>query len=182
MSGLYAAGDEFTGGISGAAVFGWLAGENAAKYVKNTQSPDSDTAKTDTQAKVNLLEDILSRTEGPDWLEGNIALQQLMNDYCGFLRSEKSLNAGLMYLGRLKDKVRGSMIARNQHELMRCIEVLNLIDLSELIILTALERKESREAHRRADYPYTNRLLDKLLIAKKKDGNPILEWRDPAKY
>jgi len=32
MSGLYAAGDESFGGISSAAVFGWIAGENAARY------------------------------------------------------------------------------------------------------------------------------------------------------
>jgi succinate dehydrogenase/fumarate reductase flavoprotein subunit len=34
LEGLYAAGDEFFGGISGAAVFGWIAGENAAKQSK----------------------------------------------------------------------------------------------------------------------------------------------------
>ena len=63
-------------------------------------------------------------------------------------------------------------------DLMRCIEVWNLIDLSELILIAALERKESREAHRRADYPYTNRLLEKLLIVKKKENEPVTEWRE----
>ena len=34
LKGVYAAGDEFFGGISGAAVFGWIAGEGAARYSK----------------------------------------------------------------------------------------------------------------------------------------------------
>ncbi len=181
LRGLYAAGDEWTGGISGAAVFGWIAGESAASYVKNTASPGLHGVQSDIKERVAALDEILGRQEGPDWLESNIALQQLMQDYCGALRSEKSLAAGLTYLRRLKTDVGNTLIARNQHELRRCIEVRNIIDLSELIILTALERKESREAHRRTDYPYTNRLLEKFLIVRKGDGGPVTEWRDLKK-
>ncbi|MFC2021545.1 FAD-binding protein [Chloroflexota bacterium] len=177
LCGLYAAGDEFTGGISGAAVFGWIAGENAASYAKSAQSLDIQSIRPNIAEQVGALDEIMGRREGPDWLESNIALQQLMNDYCGTHRSEKSLTSGLMHLKRLKERVKTTVIARNQHELMRCIEVRNLIELSELIMIAALERKESREAHQRADYPYSNRLLEKLLIVKKKGNEPFTEWR-----
>jgi len=181
LSGLYAAGDEFFGGISGAAVFGWIAGENAANYAKNVGSPDLESKKPYIEEKVGSLDEILGRHEGPDWLESNTALQQLMKDYCGTLRSEKSLTAGLTYLRRLKDTISNTLMARNQHELMRCIEVRNLIDLGELIMIAALERRESREAHRRADYPYTNRLLEKLLVIKRRGDEPVTEWRELKK-
>ncbi|MCK9364940.1 MAG: FAD-binding protein [Syntrophales bacterium] len=177
LRGLYAAGDEFTGGISGAAVFGWIAGESASKYSSNAKLQGLEGVKEYVSERIGFLEEILTRKTGPDWQESNIALQQLMEDYCGSLRSEKSLTAGLMYLTRLKDKVHKTLVARNQHELMRCIEVLNIIDLGELIMTAALERRESREAHRRADYPYANRMLEKLLVVNKKAGKPVASWR-----
>jgi succinate dehydrogenase/fumarate reductase flavoprotein subunit len=180
-NGLYAAGDEFTGGISGAAVFGWIAGENAANYAGNFESPGLDVSREFIGQKLGFLDEISVRKDGPDWLESNIALQQLMNDYCGTLRSEKSLTAGLMYLKRLKDKARRTMIAQNQHELVRCVEVFNMLDLAELIFVTALERTESREAHQRADYPYTNRALEKMLLVRNAGPGPMVEWRNIKK-
>ncbi|MFC1902737.1 FAD-binding protein [Chloroflexota bacterium] len=177
LSGLYAAGDEFFSSISGAAVFGWIAGENAASYVRNVSSASLYEVEQYVGERVEFLNDILARLNGAEWLESNIALQQLMNDYCGTLRSEKTLTAGLLYLRRLKDKVHKTLMARNQHELMRCIEVLNLVDLGELVMMGALERKESRGEHRRSDYPFTNRLLEKLLAIRMKDGHPALEWK-----
>jgi len=61
---------------------------------------------------------------------------------------------------------------------MRCLEVLNLIDLGELVFLSAMERKETRGTHIRADYPFTNPLMEKMLICKKVKNSPVLEWRD----
>ena len=45
------------------------------------------------------------RENGPDWKEVNIALQQLMQDYAGVVRSESMLKAGLSYLRRSEKKV-----------------------------------------------------------------------------
>jgi len=61
---------------------------------------------------------------------------------------------------------------------MRCIEVLNLFDLGEVVFVAANERKETREVHRRADFPYTNPLLsDQILFIKNENGQPLPEWR-----
>ena len=38
----------------------------------------------------------------------------------------------------LKEKAHSTMIARNQHELSRCLEVFNLIDLGEILVLNWL--------------------------------------------
>jgi succinate dehydrogenase/fumarate reductase flavoprotein subunit len=70
------------------------------------------------------------------------------------------------------------MIARNQHEMMRCLESLNLLDVGEIVFIMANERKETRGQHVRPDYPYTSPLLEKLLIIKNVNGVPILEWRE----
>jgi succinate dehydrogenase/fumarate reductase flavoprotein subunit len=89
------------------------------------------------------------------------------------------LTAGLTYLQRLKEKTHKSIIARNQHELMRCLEVLHLIDVGEITFVAANARRETRGLHTRADYPYTNPLLEKMLVVKKgKEGNPVVQWRE----
>ena len=67
-----------------------------------------------------------------------------MYDYAGSVRSETLLKAGLSYLQKLKRKVQTTLMARNQHDLMHCLEVLNLIDLGELVFIAAKERKETR--------------------------------------
>jgi succinate dehydrogenase/fumarate reductase flavoprotein subunit len=178
LRGLYAAGDELFGGISGAAVFGWIAGENAAKGAKETEPPKIERANLQIEERRGLFEKIRNREVGPNWKEANIALQQIMLDYAGQVRSKTLLEAGWDALRGLKEKGYSNMVGRNPHELMRSLEVLNLIELGELVFITANERKETRGKHIRPDYPFTNPLLEKLLIVKKVNGKPVTEWKE----
>ena len=178
VKGLYAAGDESMGGIGPSATYGWIAGENAAIYVKNAPAPDVDKARGKIEEKKALVEQMSSREIGPDWKEANIALQQIMKDYAGAVRSETLLTAGLSYLQRLRDKADATLMARNQWELTRCLETRNLMDIGELVFIAAQERKESRGLHNRPDYPLTNPMLDgKGLFIKQVGGQPVLEWK-----
>lgn len=178
VEGLYAAGDELGEGISYAAAFGWIAGENATNYAKGVEPPTVEKVKAKIVENKGLIEEIRSHKVGPDWKEVNIALQQIMRDYAGNIRSEALLEAGLSYLRRLKDKAYSTMIANNQHELGRCLEVLNLFDLGELVFIAANARKETRARHVRSDYPLTNpQWNNKVLIVKKIDEKPATEWR-----
>jgi succinate dehydrogenase/fumarate reductase flavoprotein subunit len=179
VKGLYAAGDELQGAsLTGAAGFGWIAGENAAKYVEKAEIGGMDKVKEQLDGKEKLLGEILNREVGAKWKEFNIALQQIMNDYAGITRSETLLETGLKAIGRLKKKAYSESIAENQHELTRLIEVLNLMDMGELLFLMAMERKETRGRHVRPDFPYSNPKMNKMLVVKKVDDKPVFEWRD----
>lgn len=176
LPGLYSAGDESMGGISCAATYGWIAGENAADFSRDVLLPGDDRAKAEIDSKKELIQKIMSRKEGPDWKEVNIALQQLMQDYAGVVRSGTLLTAGLDYLRRMRIKVDQSMSARNRWELTRCLETLNLLDLGELVLIGANARKETRALHRRTDYPLTDPVMDgKEIFLRKKNGKPIVE-------
>lgn len=178
MKGLYAAGDESMGSIGPAAVYGWIAGENAAKYAKAKPPYDIEKARTEIEERKSLVHEIRSREVGPDWREANIALQRIMQDYAGVVRSETLLKAGLSYLRRLREKVQATVMAKNQWELTRCLETLSLLDLGELVFVAADERKETRGLHKRADYPLTNPMLeDKVLFIKRVEGKPVTEWK-----
>jgi succinate dehydrogenase/fumarate reductase flavoprotein subunit len=177
LPGLYVAGDETTRSISPAATFGWIAGENAAQYAGEVDFPTTERGMEVAEERKTFLKEMGDRRTGPDWKEVNIALQQIMADYAGFVRSDTLLEAGLSHLERLKTDARNTVIARNPHERSRALEVLNLIELGELICVGARERRESRGWHVRTDFPYKNPLMDKKLIIKRVNGKPRTEWR-----
>lgn len=177
VKGIYAAGDEFFGGISGAAIFGWIAGEGAAGCSRARGKGESKRLSAQFEENASVFTSLRNRKTGAVWKEANILLQQIMWDYAGLIRSGTLLNAGLTGLLRLREKAHETMVARNSHELMRCLEVLNMIEIGELIFRAAMERKETRAKHIRVDYPFTNPLLDKLLVAKKTEKGPAFQWR-----
>jgi succinate dehydrogenase/fumarate reductase flavoprotein subunit len=178
VPGLFSAGDESMGGISCAATYGWIAGEHAAAYAREVAFGGDEVGREEVEARKERLQRIQGRGEGPDWREANIALQQLMQDYAGVLRSETLLTAGLQYLRRIREKVDRSLTARNRWELTRCLETLNLLDLGELVLLGADARKETRGLHRRSDFPLTDPLMDgKEIVVQKKNGKPFVEAR-----
>jgi succinate dehydrogenase/fumarate reductase flavoprotein subunit len=181
VKGLFLAGDEVLHSISVAAVLGWIAGGNAATHAKRISSVDIDDYKTLIDEKKNFIDSIQSRDRGYGWKDANVALQQVMLTYTTGVRSESMLEAGYRHLCRLKAKVDSSLVVRNRWELTRCMEVMNLYDLGEIVFLSALERRESRGEHQRADYPYTDPLLNgKLQVIKKVNGQPRVEWKIAA--
>lgn len=182
VKGLYAAGDEVVATISPAAVFGWSAGENAAKYASSESPGDIEAARDKIEAKKSFFDEIMSREEGAKWQETLSGLQQIMMDYCGNVRSDILLESGLDIIGRLKNKARYMLKASNPHDLMNCVQVLNQIDIGELVFISARDRRESRGLHHRSEFKYMDPLLnDKLHIIRKVNGAPVTEWTEIKK-
>jgi succinate dehydrogenase/fumarate reductase flavoprotein subunit len=177
LRGLYAAGDEAFGDISAAATFGYIAGENAAKYAEAARDPDVERRRSRIEQTEDLIDRLRSRVNGPDWEETQAALQQTMLDYAGKVRNESLLLQGIHHLRRIKEKARTTMMAKNPHELGRCLEVLNMLDLGEATFIMALDRKETRGLHVRPDYPFTNPTLNQAHILSQKDGKTRTQWR-----
>ena len=107
-----------------------------------------------------------------------IGRKQIMWEYAGLIRSESLLDQGLRNLKRLKEKVSRSIKARNGHELGRCFEVMNLLDVGEVVMLAAGKRKETRGAQRRTEYPFTNPMMDKALVIRKEGEKPVFGWME----
>lgn len=165
IPGLYAAGNmtgNVRGDITSAAVFGQISGESASEYVKQVEDYDVDNDPMIAE-RINLFNGFLSRKVGADWKEANSMLQQIMNDYIGMkVRSESLMTAGLSYLRDLKKYSLEDLKAENSHDLMRVLEVLDLIDMGEAVAISSLARKETRYGHKRSDYTFTNPLLNNM--------------------
>jgi succinate dehydrogenase/fumarate reductase flavoprotein subunit len=182
VKGLYAAGDEYTAGLGASAVIGWSAGENAAQYASTAKAADVEGASVQIRAHEDLIKEIRTRKIGAKWTEAYGAVQEVAEDYCGSIRSEPSLEAGLDVMRRFRARAREHLKADNAHELMYCIQALNLFDLGELLLISANDRKETRGLHVRADYTLTNPMLSgKHHVIKQVDGKPALSWKEVRK-
>ncbi len=187
VPGLYAAGDEtgnFRADMGGAATFGHIAGVSAAEYSQGKENRNAEQmpAAAEWLEKHSQILERPADNSCPSWKELNVAVQQVMSDYCGpYVRSEHMMQTGLTHLKRLQKQVE-RMCAKNSHEFMRCIEVEDMFLMGELAFYSAMERKETRGRHRRVDYPFTNSLLNqKFVTIEKSDKGPSVGWRDKHK-
>lgn len=89
-------------------------------------------------------------------------LQEIMWDYVGILRDEKSLNIANEKLQRLKAKFSIEAKCQNKFE----YEFKNMLTVAQLIIDSAINRKESRGAHFRKDFQVTKDTAEHSCIIK----------------
>lgn len=193
VPGLYCAGDSvgnFGAGIGPAAYMGEVCGREAAaesRYI----APGGDPARNPAaRERMELFSSFMERENGATWQDANFCLQQIMDSYApsgpSGLRSANLLGAGLHYVRRLRERVFRELGASCSHTLMRAGEVLDLLDCGEAILRAALERKETRSNHCRADFPFTNPLLRSRVLRVCRnpraglpgEGDFLLNWRD----
>ena len=192
IPGFYAAGDHvgnFRTNLSGSAVYGWIGGGEAAAYAAGRTCPNN--GKDDgeavehsarTQERMAWYSSFAEREHGAAWQECNHAVQQILSDFAApgpyKLRSASLLGTGLKCIGDLRRRIADELSTPTAHELMRAAETLAIVDMGEIMIRCALERKESRGNMQRADYTFTNPLLNGqfIRIVNSKDG-PAVSWR-----
>ncbi len=84
-------------------------------------------------------------------------MQSLMMEECSVFRNEEGLKRGIEGIRALKERYSDIEIIDQRKifnfELMEAIELGHQLDLSEVILFSALNRRESRGAHFREDFP-----------------------------
>lgn len=159
LAGLYAAGECMGGkgwvGAMGAMIFGRVAGREAAIFSQGASYSPVDPEQIECECTRVLAP--LSRSEGITWQQAEDKLKLVMSEYVGFQRNEVGLRKGLERLSRLKADV-SRLKAKSAHELMRVLEVTNLIETAICVATAALARTESRLVpyHFRSDYPLSD--------------------------
>jgi len=164
VKGLFAAG-ECAGGMHGSnrlggnslsdlLVFGRIAGFHAAKYAQSNGAKSLDHAQIEAYAKEAL--EPFEREEGTNPFAIHEDLMNVMQAHVGIMRNEEDLTKGLRELDRLKEATSRTKIAGNRHYNTgwhECIDLRNMLIVSEAMARSALARKESRGGHARDDYP-----------------------------
>ena len=163
VNGLFAAG-ECVGGVHGAnrlggnsladiLVFGKRAGEFAATYVENIEFKEHD--KEDMMKEFErVMIPFKNKTNiKPQTLKKRI--QDIMWEHVGIVRNEERLLKALKEIEEIRTlskRVSVSGGLKYNHEWIDAMDVQNMVLICEMIIRSALYRKESRGAHYRGDF------------------------------
>jgi succinate dehydrogenase / fumarate reductase flavoprotein subunit len=173
LPGLFAAG-ECAAGINGAnrlggnslsdlLVFGKRAGEFASKFAGGNQHGTISSEQIDNVAAAALAP-FESRGGGENPYAIQRDLQEAMQDLVGIVRNETEMRAEKAAVTGNREYNPGWHTA---------IDVKNLLTISEAITRAALERKESRGAQFREDYPDKEERFSKVnaILSKADDGS-----------
>src|SRR5438477_2217682 len=200
LPGLFAAG-ECAAGINGAnrlggnslsdlLVFGKRAGEFAAKFAKENQHGTINTTEIENVAREALRPFEQREGENPYTLQGD--LQETMQDNVGIVRTEAEMKSQLEHLRKLWERASRVGVSGNREfnpGWHTALDLKNLLTVSEAITRAALERKESRGAQFREDYPEKDERFAKVntIISQASDGSiqvrlePVPEMPDYLK-
>ena len=191
VPGLYAAGECACVSVHGANrlgtnslldinVFGKRAGNYAVEYAKTAKRvPVPKDAADETIA---LLEKMRNSTGTEKVATLRKELQDTMDLNAQVYRTEESLAEALKKIAELRKRYEHVQVQdkgqRFNTDLLEAIELGFLLDLAEVLVVTAKERKESRGGHFREDYP--NRDDKKFMVHSMayKNGSKIkIDWK-----
>lgn len=188
VPGLFAAG-ECAAGLHGAnrlggnslsdlLVFGMRAGEHAARFAM--EAPGATVPNEQIAAHARQVLQGFERTSGENPFQVQSDLQEMMQDLVGIVRNETDMLRAGEALKVLEQRAAQVRITGNRefnpgwHTAM---DLHHLLTVSEAIILSALERKESRGAHFREDYPDKDEKNGKFNIVIRKNSQGFMELR-----
>ena len=103
-------------------------------------------------------------------------MQALMTEKCSIYRDRAGLEAALDEIETLRERYsRMGLVNRGRvhnYELREALELGNILQISEVVLRSALAREESRGAHFRTDHPERDDVgwLKHTLIARSPEG------------
>jgi succinate dehydrogenase / fumarate reductase flavoprotein subunit len=192
IPGLYAAGEVACVSVHGGnrlganslldtRIFGRRAGEHAAARARSLAMPSVSEAQLRRDAE--MIEQIIARPRaGRRISEIKEELGTTMNQHVAVFRDEQGLTAAREVVVRLKEEAatayvddRGTVF--NQ-DVLGAIELGYMLDAAETMVVAALERKESRGAQFRTDFPERNdaEWLKHININRGDDGEPKVSY------
>jgi succinate dehydrogenase / fumarate reductase flavoprotein subunit len=182
VPGLFAAG-ECAAGLHGAnrlggnslsdlLVFGKRAGEYAAQFAKSNPMGTVDMEQVGAAERAALAPFEREGPENPYAVQHS--LQDLMQEQVGIVRQESEMKSALEKIAELKVRAGRAAVSGNReynNGWHTAIDLHNLLTVSEIIALSALERKESRGGHFRDDYPAKSDEYSKFNTVVRQDGS-----------
>ncbi|MEA2331408.1 MAG: succinate dehydrogenase / fumarate reductase, flavoprotein subunit [Thermoleophilaceae bacterium] len=140
-------------------VFGRRSGRHAAEAVKGLPLREPDYAQLkDEQRRISEL--VNREGTGRRVSEIKADLGKIMDKYVAVFRDDEGLRTALETVRRLKDEAKDLAVDDKgtvfNQDVLGAVELQFMLDNSEAIVLSAIERKESRGAQFRTDFPERN--------------------------
>ncbi len=184
IDGIYAAGDQlYASDCCGfAAATGYYAGRKAAEYAGTVEQGAP--SEEEVAREMERLYAPLKVENGMDWRELNMAISKGMQTYCGGVKCEELLLEGLDLLESYEREFVPMLSAQNPHELMRVHEVLDILEVSKMILHACLLRTSSSQplCFERSDCPEMDPERDRCFITIYQEDGEVKSRRVPLDY
>ena len=166
VNGLYSIGEAANVSVHGANRLGGnslldlvVFGRAAGKHINEELSEQSSPAMSDTNIEESLetLIRIQETEKGESVFSLRSEMQNVMQNYFGVYRNEDLMKEGTSKLEEITERTKNIHLNDKSDqfnsERVEVLEYLNLLDIANATAYSALERKESRGAHAREDFP-----------------------------
>lgn len=192
LPGLYAAGEVACVSVHGGnrlganslldtLVFGRRSGEHAAELAKSKAHKDLDDSAADGEkAHVQRL---MENPKSEDMFgQIRVDMGTTMNDHLAVYRNQAGMESALDTIRQLRERYQSVYVPDKgktwNTNLVFTLELGFMLDCAEAITLSAIERKESRGAHTREDFPERDdeNWLRHILVKQTEDG-PALDYQ-----
>jgi succinate dehydrogenase / fumarate reductase flavoprotein subunit len=193
LEGLYAAGEVACVSVHGGnrlganslldtLIFGRRAGEHAAARAAGLRMPTASRAALADDTR--MIEQIIARPKDGARRISEIKdeLGTTMNRYVAVFRDEQGLQTAYEVVRRLKEEAKTAYIDDRgtvfNQDVLGAIELGYMLDCAEAIVMAAIDRKESRGAQFRTDYPERNddEWIKHIDITRNGDDTPQISY------
>jgi succinate dehydrogenase / fumarate reductase flavoprotein subunit len=193
VPGLFAAGEAAAGlhganrlggnSLSDLLVFGQRAGEAAARFAQQSAAPRVDPGQVAEAERRALAPFAAYGPGGESPYAIQEELQETMQGLVGIVRREEEMKSALEAIGRLRARAEKAGVPGNREYnpgWHTALDLRHLTTASEAITRAALERRESRGAQFRDDFPEKSPELGKVtLVVRQGPGGEMIVTREP---
>ena len=166
IDGLYSIGEAANVSVHGAnrlggnslldlVVFGRSAGRHINKEIKESDSKDI--TEGNIEESLQILISIQATKKGESVFDLRSEMQNIMQNHFGVYRNEELMREGVRKLEEVTERTKNIHLIDKSNlfnsERVEVLEYLNLLEIANATAYSAMERKESRGAHAREDYP-----------------------------
>jgi len=176
LEGLFVAGDSlYASNCYGhAAATGSYAGRHAAEYASGSRrsQPHKNQIRSEKERVYGPVHNHPSNSIG--WKELNLGISKVMKNYCGEIKHDELLRIGLAQLTDYEMNILSETYAYNPHELVRLLEVFDILSVSKIILNSCLRRKASSKPLCFLKYNSRENSDEKKLITIRQINNEII--------
>jgi fumarate reductase flavoprotein subunit len=193
LAGLFVAGEDSAsmhganrlGGndVACSTVFGGIPGDRMAAYIAGKNTPE--VADAQVHAVIARIMVPFDRPSGEDVYILRDDLKALMWEKAGLVRNASDLKSAQNAWAILRERaqhVRVSGSPRLNAEWQEWLNLDSLLTVSNMIVASALQRKESRGAHFRSDYPEADNSYYLQNIYLQRQGEGMRLWLTPVQF
>jgi succinate dehydrogenase / fumarate reductase flavoprotein subunit len=171
-----------TNSLLDALVFGRRTGKALMEFAGSAKLHDINEDKEISSVRSRI--DTIINTLGTESMN-NIRneLKEIMMSNCGIFRNKDSLEVCLKKVKELQGRFKKAKVTDRgktfNSELIEAVELQHMLEYSEIIVVSAIAREESRGSHARTDFPKRDdaKWLKHTLSYKKPDGGIELKYK-----